>query len=319
MISTALPAVERFHEAHMKETPTTTGPDPTWTAHGEPDFFSPQILEARRFFLELNPRRTERLVVVCGGLERCAPDYEIHRPTFPYWSIEFVAHGQGALTLGTRVQQLAAGMVFSYGPGIAHDIVTDPRRPLVKYFVDFVGSGARALLRRFGPTPGACVRTGAPDAVRTLFESLITAGRRGTALSSRISALSLEQLILTTAENSIACDTADTQAFSTYERCRSHMNEHWVRLVSLAQVADECGIDPAYLCGLFRRFDGQSPYQYLLSCRVRGAAERLLEPGASIKKVAGELGFSDPYHFSRVFKRLMGMPPGRFARAHRRS
>jgi AraC-like DNA-binding protein len=163
------------------------------------------------------------------------------------------------------------------------------------------------------------VRTGAPGTVLTLFENLISSARRGTSLSAKISALVLEQLILTTAENWVPCDPADTQAFATYKRCRSHIEDHWPRLVSLAQVAHECGIDPAYFCSLFRRFDRQSPYQYLLARRIRGAAERLLEPATSIKMVASELGFSDAFHFSRVFKRLMGMPPGHFARVHRRS
>jgi AraC-like DNA-binding protein len=37
-----------------------------------------------------------------------------------------------------------------------------------------------------------------------------------------------------------------------------------------------------------------------------------------IKQVAEELGFADPYHFSRVFKRVYGIPPETFSRAARR-
>lgn len=286
---------------------------------GEPEFFSTQILEARRFCLGLGPRRGERLAVLCGGLERCAPDYKIHRRTFPYWSIEFVAQGRGQVTLRGRGQSLEAGMVFSYGPGITHDIECDAQRPLVKYFVDFAGREARELLRRHGPAPGECLRTGAPSAVLALFESLISAARRRTSVSARVSALSLEQLILTIGESSNPSNETDSQGRATYTRCRSHIEDQWVRLVSLDQVARECGVTSAYLCGLFRRFDRISPYQHLLGCRIRGAAERLLDPAASIKEVATELGFSSTFHFSRVFKRLIGMPPGRFVQLHRRS
>jgi AraC family transcriptional regulator of arabinose operon len=49
------------------------------------------------------------------------------------------------------------------------------------------------------------------------------------------------------------------------------------------------------------------------------AAERLLAQDASIGRVAEELGFSDPFHFSRVFKKVFGVPPGQFARSHRRT
>jgi AraC-like DNA-binding protein len=285
----------------------------------QPEFFSLQIAEARRFCLDLDPSPRERLTVVCGGCEHCAPDYEIHRKTFPYWSIEFVAQGQGRLALDGELSDLAAATFFSYGPGIAQDIVSDPKAPLVKYFVDFAGREAAALLRRYGPKPGQVVQTSAPSAALALFDDLIATALRATPLSARLSAVLLEQLILTIAETSIPLGAADTQAFATYRRCRKHIEDHWSRLETLEQAADESHVDPAYLCRLFRRFDRQSPYQYLLRLKMNHAAEQLLDPAASVKEVADDLRFSDAFHFSRVFKKVMGLSPARFARLHHRS
>ncbi len=295
-------------------------PHPSVRPPEQPDFFSPQIAEARRFCLDLEPSRRERLVVVCGGCEHCAPDYAIHRRTFPYWSIELVAQGRGGLVLGGEPSRLAAATVFSYGPGISQDIVSDRDAPLVKYFVDFAGREAASLLRRYGPKPGTVMQTSAPSVAVRLFDDLIVTALRATPLSARLAAVLLEQLILTIAESAIPLGAASTQAFATYRRCRSHIEQQdWSRLETLERVADECHVDPAYLCRLFRRFDRQSPYQYLLRRKVAHAAERLLDPDMSVKKVADELGFSDPFHFSRVFKKVMGLPPARFARLHHRS
>ena len=124
-----------------------------------PEFFSLQVREARRFYLDLAPPPDSPLAVVCGGRESCAPDYAIRRPTFSYYSIEFVSRGKGSLTLDGSTFSLFPGAVFSYGPGVAQDIVTDPDEPLEKYFVDFTGSEAPELLRRHGLPPGsfACV------------------------------------------------------------------------------------------------------------------------------------------------------------------
>ena len=58
-----------------------------------PEFFSPHVREARRFYLDLAPSARQPLVVVCGGFEYSAPDYSIDRAGFPYFSIEFVARG----------------------------------------------------------------------------------------------------------------------------------------------------------------------------------------------------------------------------------
>ena len=47
------------------------------------------------------------------------------------------------------------------------------------------------------------------------------------------------------------------------------------RLKSLEQIARECGVDKAYLCQLFRRFDSDSPYQSLLRLKMKAAADDL--------------------------------------------
>ena len=81
---------------------------------------------------------------------------------------------------------------------------------------------------------------------------------------------------------------------------------------TLEQIAKECHINNAYLCRLFRRYDNQSPYQYLLRLKMNFAAERLQKSGALVKNVAEEAGFTDPFHFSRVFTSVLGLSPAAF-------
>lgn len=67
-------------------------------------------------------------------------------------------------------------------------------------------------------------------------------------------------------------------------------------------------IDIAYLCRLFKRFDNQSPSKYLMRLKMNPAAQRLQSPIISMKEVAFEFDFSDPFHFFRASKRIFGMP-----------
>ena len=82
----------------------------------------------------------------------------------------------------------------------------------------------------------------------------------------------------------------------------------------LEQVARECHVDRAYLCRLFRRYDQQTPYRFLMRLKMNLAAERLQHPGVLVKQVAAQLGFDDPFHFSRTFKSMFGVSPQRFRR-----
>ncbi|MFH1717392.1 MAG: AraC family ligand binding domain-containing protein [Planctomycetota bacterium] len=109
-----------------------------------PDFFSNQVSEASRFYLDTSLRTRQTLTVVCGGCEHCQPDYHINRSDFPFYCIEFVARGRGALTLRDTECALSTGNVFSYGPGIAHVITTDADDPF--HF-------SRVFKRVFGVSP----------------------------------------------------------------------------------------------------------------------------------------------------------------------
>jgi AraC-like DNA-binding protein len=288
--------------------------DATGKEQGPPKFFSRQVIEARRFYLDLKPSPRRPLSVVSGGCEECAPDYAIHRSTFPYHSIEFVAGGRRTVTLNGQNHPLARGAVFSYGPGTPHDITTDPHDPLVKYFVDFTGPRAGQLLRKYALAPGRAINVHAVGEIQEIFDLLIRNGVKATRYSSSLCATLVEHLILKIAESLVPVGYSETPAFETYQRCRRHIQADYLRLETLGQVARECHVTAPYLCRLFRRYDHQSPYQYILRLKMNLAAERLQHPAALVKQVADELGFSDPYHFSRTFKRVFGLSPEAFRR-----
>ncbi|MEY4488931.1 MAG: hypothetical protein RIQ79_1439, partial [Verrucomicrobiota bacterium] len=130
-----------------------------------PAFISNQVTKARRFYRELRPRAKTTLAVVCGGWEQCAPDYRLKRADFPYWSLEFVAGGEGELVLAGKEHRLERGVVFAYGHGVPHEIRTEAGNQLRKYFVDFCGQGSAVKLAQAGLAAGVCRRLGKDDEV----------------------------------------------------------------------------------------------------------------------------------------------------------
>ena len=278
----------------------------------QPAFFSQQVRAAQRFYLNLAPPASRRVAVVCGGCEHCAPDYAIHRETFPYYSVELVARGQGALTLAGGQFDILPGSVFSYGPDVPHAITTSASEPLVKYFVDFTGRQALQLLREHELAPGSVRRVAVPGESLAICDALIENGLKNTRFSSPICDSLLECLILKTAELLVPGDAIQSPAFATYQRCRQHIQTHYGKLKTLAEIARQFHVDPAYLCRLFHRYDHQTPYQSLMRLKMNLAAERLGSPGTLVKQVATELGFDDPCHFSRAFKSVFGVSPEAF-------
>jgi AraC family transcriptional regulator of arabinose operon len=62
---------------------------------------------------------------------------------------------------------------------------------------------------------------------------------------------------------------------------------------------------------------GRPPGRYLEERRIERAARALVETNLKILRIADAEGYSDPYHFSRVFRRLMACPRGSIDRGRR--
>jgi AraC family transcriptional regulator len=87
------------------------------------------------------------------------------------------------------------------------------------------------------------------------------------------------------------------------------VEDHLVSGISLAELAEATGVSVSHFEVLFKRSTGVSPHQYLLRCRVGRAKELLRFGDLSLADVAARVGFCDQSHFTRHFKRIVGVTP----------
>ena len=280
-------------------------------------FLSKQVLRGDYYFLDLAPRSRPALSVVCGGREVCGAHYTIDRERFPYFSVEYVETGSGTVTLGDRSFPLRPGSLFRYGPDVPHRITADAGPPMVKYFVDFAGAAAKRLLRSGAWAELRPLRVAEPARLRALFDELQRLGQRPAPHASRLSALVLEQIVLAAADEALPEEAGESAAWTRYQRCRAYLEANCLTVASLRAVASACTISEAHLCRLFHRYGAVSPYRLLVRLKMARAAALLLDRGLLVKEAGQQVGYDDPYHFSKAFKRVYGLAPEAF-RARRR-
>jgi AraC-like DNA-binding protein len=95
-------------------------------------------------------------------------------------------------------------------------------------------------------------------------------------------------------------------------RARDYLHDNLAANVSLADLARVAGVSPYYLTRLFTAGLGMPPHAYQVQLRI-ARAKRLLLAGTPVSDAAHEAGFFDLSHFTRHFKRHVGIAPGAYA------
>ena len=83
-----------------------------------------------------------------------------------------------------------------------------------------------------------------------------------------------------------------------------------------AKLASECKISEVYFRKLFTRHYGISPKQYIIDLRMQKAKQLLGEGSLSVSAISESCGFSNPYHFCRLFKQHTGISPSAYRKAN---
>lgn len=94
----------------------------------------------------------------------------------------------------------------------------------------------------------------------------------------------------------------------------SHFRNEPGRFFSLEECAAITGFNVRTLSTRFARIMGKSIHEYQLHEKLEEAYARLRTGSYSVKEIAASCGFSDPYYFSRAFKKEFGVSPSEIKR-----
>ncbi len=96
---------------------------------------------------------------------------------------------------------------------------------------------------------------------------------------------------------------------SPWDRARVYLEEHCAEDDCLAAASRVAGITPQHLIRVFRQRYGITPGKYLWQTRVERGAGLLTATGLTVAEIADRCGFANPFHFSRLLRKMQGVSP----------
>ena len=97
-------------------------------------------------------------------------------------------------------------------------------------------------------------------------------------------------------------------------RTIAYMAQHLNEPLQVSTLAAQASVSTSHYFALFKRQTGVAPIDYFIRLRMNHARELLDSTRQSIKEIAAEMGYDDPFYFSRVFKSVHQVAPAEYRR-----
>ncbi|GHU93774.1 DNA-binding response regulator [Clostridia bacterium] len=96
----------------------------------------------------------------------------------------------------------------------------------------------------------------------------------------------------------------------------AYIRDHYTERVTLQDVADNTYVSQWHLSKLLKKHAGENFVDILHNTRISAAKKLLEDPSLRVHEVAERVGYSDVAHFSKVFKRIVGVSAGEYRNKH---
>lgn len=96
------------------------------------------------------------------------------------------------------------------------------------------------------------------------------------------------------------------------ERVKGYIDDNYMKKISLNELANIAGFSVSYLSKIFKEETQKSISAYINHVRIENAKKLLRTTDISLVELAYVVGFEEQSYFTKVFKKLEGVSPGKY-------
>lgn len=232
----------------------------------------------------------------------------------------YCADGAGHYRIGEHAYTVSANQYFILPAGIPHAYFSDETRPWTIYWIHFKGSLAAFYAQNAqAPTDVQPEKHSRIHDRNALFEEMFNTLRTGYSNENLRYVTSLFHYYLGSlrylqqyrqATGTVATGENDLAALAIH-----YMKENIEKRVTLQDMADHVDYSPSHFSMLFKKQTGHAPLAYLNLLKIQQACSLLDTTDMKVNQICFKIGIDDPYYFSRLFSKLMGMSPHEYRKA----
>ena len=267
---------------------------------------------AKQSYIQADADNVELSVFRCGH-EHCQPGYTWGPGVRDHYLIHLVVAGHGSYRVGGQSYALAPGDLFLAKPGQRISYTADAKEPWEYCWVGFNGACASRLVQQAPFTDSQpCHHCADARPMREALDQIYNARGTEPQDEARMTGCLYLFLALLMKEAQETMPRAGATGSQYVLAAVKYIQFNYSHDISVDDIAKAVGVSRSHLYRVFMTAVGQSPIDYLTAYRVDEACALLKNTNLSIAEIAVSVGFFDQFYFSRVFKKVKGMPPSRY-------
>ena len=222
--------------------------------------------------------------------------------------------GKGWIKIGNKEHEILPNHFFVIPANTAHTYYADKKEPWNIYWIHFTGEKSHLFSRIIGQTkeitPSPISRN--KERIDLFVEIIVNLSLGYSRENLEYANLCLWHLMASfTYINQYRQIKKETEHDVTSQPI-NFMKENINKPLKLSEISNAIGYSHSHFSKLFSEKTGHAPMEYFNHLKMQEACKWLDTTKLSISEVANNLGYNDPFYFSRTFKRIMLQSPAHY-------
>ena len=260
-----------------------------------------------------NPLLNSLYICSLGYYPKAAGHYTSRKKGLPENFLFYCIDGKGRYRIEDKEYEVKANEFFILPQNVSHAYGSSEDDPWSIYWIHFGGeqlpyfNSLFTIQTHFKP-----FHVKGSDAISNSFSKMYKTLELGYSTDNLLFAnICLSHFISLFIYNSRHFEVVD-ENLNCIDSAILYMQEHVNETITLNELSKLYHYSPSRFSSLFKQKTGYAPIDYFLQMKMQKASQQLDFTKQSIKEIALNFGFDDPYYFSRRFTKVIGMPPTKY-------
>ena len=265
----------------------------------------------KRIFYNPYYNQEDELSLFGCGYEKCQGDFSDGPGVRKKYILHYIVSGEGYYEVDGHKYILKKGDIFAIYPDDLVSYYANKDNPWEFCWIVFGGKSAHKYYNNIGISHSRLVINNVDKAFLASVTDCLKYIDENKETCSQLRLVSCILECLSHIDKATYTERYAPSNKNHVQNAIAYIEYNYGRGINVNNISSQLGLDRTYFYRIFKKETGKTPNEFLTEYRIK-KAKALIAMGVDFKNIANSIGLKDVYHFSKLFKKLVGISPSEY-------